>query len=485
MLKRATTLILLAALLISTIASCGSNDTPNDNKDSSDTETNDSTSADTTPMETLDLPSDLNYDGYTFRILSRPDGRLDEILAETETGDVLNDAVYKRNSIVEEKLNIKFEISQSSADWETDALNSILASDDAYDVVLPAARAAFIYAQNLVCTNWYDIPNVDLSKSWWNQDVTSLAINGKLYACAGDISHGTLKGSIGMVFNKQLLDDYQIEYPYELVTEGKWTFDEFSKMVTNFSQDLNNDGQMKIEDDLFGYGSNHWCGPINALYCTGERIITVDKDGYPQLTLYSEKVVDMYDKYMKLILSESGWNQLAGNTHHQAFCDGRMAMVDIGMGDIASGMFREATVDFGLVPWPKSDESVDKYYSYVDAGQTLWIVPITNQDLERTGAILETMAYYGQKEIIPAFYDIALQNKYLRDDMSVQMLDYIKDGGVFDLGYYNNTQFGGGLANPGYDLVHDTTLSFTTLYSRNEQSVKTLIENSMKIYLED
>ncbi|MCI8387800.1 MAG: carbohydrate ABC transporter substrate-binding protein [Clostridiales bacterium] len=481
--KRAITLILLAAFVISAMSACGNNDTPNNDTEPTATDPSETT-PDTAPVEALEIP-DVKYDDYAFRIFTRPGDRYDEVYTETENGEVLNDAVYRRNAIVEEKLGITFEITQSSADWETEALNSILANDDEYDVIIPAARAAFIYAQNLVCTNWFDLPYVDLTKSWWNQDaVENLTINGKLYVCDGDISPATLKGSVGMIFNKQLLDDYKIDYPYELVTSGKWTFDEFSKIVKNFSQDLNSDGNMTIDSDLFGYASSPWCGPINALYCTGERIITVDKDGYPQLTLYSEKTVDMYDKYLNLLYSENGYNAVDWR-EAEAFCDGRVAMIDVDMRAIATGTMREAKVDFGLVPWPKADESVDKYYSYVDAGHSLWIVPITNPDLERTSVILEAMAYYGQKEIIPAYYNITLQNKYLRDDESVEMLDYIKDGGVFDLGYYNDSQFGGGLANPGYNLVNNTTLTFTTLYNQYEQSVKTLIEKSMKVYLED
>ena len=475
--KRSLTFLLAMSMLAA--VSCGSGAEPSDTT----VQVSEATSAvETEPEEKLELPDNLNFGGYTFRILSRPDNRLKEVYSEELTGEALSDSVYKRNITIEDKLGIDFDVIISSSDWEFDGLKSILAGEDEYDAIATAARAAFVYAQNQSVHNWFDIPYVDLDKSWWSSDIVSLAVNDKLYACAGDISWATLSSSVGMVFNKGLLDDYQIEYPYELVTEGKWTFDVFDKLARNFSQDLNNDGQMKIEDDLFGYGSNHWLGPIEALYCTGGRIITVDKDGYPQLTLYNEKVVDMYDKYMNLILSECGWNQLGGNTHQKAFCDGRMGFVDLAISHLSEGFFREADIEFGLVPWPKSDEEVDKYYSFVDAGHSLWVVPVTNSDLERTGAVLEAMAYYGQKFIIPAYYDITLQNKYLRDEMSVTMLDYIKDGAVFDLGYYNNTQFGGDLANPNYNLVHDTTLSFTTLYNQYEQSVKTLIEKSMEMY---
>ncbi|MBQ8510897.1 MAG: extracellular solute-binding protein [Clostridia bacterium] len=484
MLKRTITLLLAAAML-TTAAACGSENNSTNGTTTADTTTT-TEPVETEPTEKLELPEGLDYEGYTFTIMTRPSTRANEIMAEDETGETLNDAVHKRNGIVEELLNIQFEYVLSSSDYETDALNTILADDDAYDIVFPAARAAFVYAQNDVCVNWFDVPNLDLTKSWWIQDIVeNFAINGKLYTMTGDLSYASLESSVGMVFNKNLFDDYKMDYPYELVESGEWTFDKFAEMAQTYSRDINGDNELTIAKDQFGYGTNHWCGPINALYCTGERIITLNSEGLPELTLYSEKVVDVYDKFMNLLLSDCGWNQLGGTDHQAAFCDGRFAFVDVNVKHLSQGMFRESDVDFGLVPWPKYDENVDKYYNFVDAGSSLGIIPVTNSDLARTGAVLEAMSYYGQQLVIPAYYDITLQGKLLRDDMSIAMLDYINEGRTFDLGYYNNTQFGGKLANPGYNLVHDTTLSFTTLYSTYEQSVLTLIENSTAMYLDE
>ena len=232
--KKVISLLLLAALLTSA-AACGSDSGTNDTT-SSDGTTDTSAPEETEPEEKLDLPSDLNYNGYVFRILSRPSPDIEQVYVEEQTGDVLADSVYKRNIAVEDKLGIKFEVAQSSSGWETDALNSILAGEDAYDAVATAARAAFVYAKSNAVMNWYDVDNLDLTKSWWSQDAAeNLAINHKLYAMVGDITYATLGASVGMVFNKGLLDDYQLAYPYDLVDSGDWTFDVFADYAKNFS----------------------------------------------------------------------------------------------------------------------------------------------------------------------------------------------------------------------------------------------------------
>ena len=62
------------------------------------------------------------------------------------------------------------------------------------------------------------------------------------------------------------------------------------------------------------------------------------------------------------------------------------------------------------------------------------IIPKTNNKLEMTGAVLEALAYESRETVIPAYYDIALKGKYARDPESVEMLDLIFAGRIYDLG---------------------------------------------------
>jgi hypothetical protein len=59
----------------------------------------------------------------------------------------------------------------------------------------------------------------------------------------------------------------------------------------------------------------------------------------------------------------------------------------------------------------------------------------SDEDVARTGVIIEAMCAETYKQVIPVVYDIALGTKYLRDDESFEMLDYIYDGILYDFGY--------------------------------------------------
>ncbi|MBQ9428468.1 MAG: hypothetical protein IJU41_02860, partial [Clostridia bacterium] len=57
------------------------------------------------------------------------------------------------------------------------------------------------------------------------------------------------------------------------------------------------------------------------------------------------------------------------------------------------------------------------------------------EDDERTGAIIDAIGFYSQKEIIPAYYDKTLHGQYTRDEDSSEMLDIIFSTRAYDLGY--------------------------------------------------
>ena len=220
--------ILLALLTMLPLASCGGG--------TADETTADTAAADTTPVETE--PADplaglpvMDYEGYEFQMMIRnAENWIEDQIAEEMTGEVVNDAVFKRNSETEERYNITISHTPSSHhNFETDAKPLILAGDSTYDLVVPHARAAFNYANEGLVLDWNTLKHVDLTQAYWDQDaVESFQMPGGLYCLTGDISHESVGASNAMLFNKDYFDENGIEYPYELVKEGGWTVDVFT-----------------------------------------------------------------------------------------------------------------------------------------------------------------------------------------------------------------------------------------------------------------
>ena len=484
--------MVLMLLLCALLSACGAEDQQviTDNETTLLVENTEAPVTDVRYAIKEELP-EKDYGGAPIRILMRnstsPDW-IGDMFSEEETGEVISDAVYNRNLAVSERFDVTFELIRSSHhNYETDGIAAILAGEDAYDIIVPHARAAFIYSEQNLCLDWNsELPYVDLDKPWWDQDAReSFEINKKLFPMVGDLSYQALAQTDCVLFNKAIFDDFGEEYPYQKVIENKWTFDEFSRLVRLCSEDVNGDGAYKPEEDVFGYATYQWVGPIQALTQGGARIVDKDVSGKVFLSIYIETTVEVYEKYFDLLYSDNSYLELSRNgsiktfDSRQLFAEGRAMFIDCALNDVS--FMRDMKDDFGIIPAPKFDSSFDRYYTNVDSGTNLFIVPITVGDAEKVSIILEALAAEGYREVIPAYYEVALQNKYARDDLSVQMLDIIKEGRVFDLGYY---YCGGTLGSTGKHLAapENKNKSFTTFYAENETVVKAALDKINKEY---
>lgn len=485
--KRTISTIILLSVLASSVSCGGTADVEKDITDTSDIVTSgeDVTTEDPRYAIKEDLP-EKDYGGYDFRVYMRnQEICTDEMFAEELTGDVVNDAVYDRNIKVQDRFNVKFSLITTKDGLATDAMSSIYAGDDAYDLIVPHAQASFSYGNRGLALDWNtELPYVDLDKPWWDQNARdSFEINDKLYTMVGDISYMSLAVSDCMFFNKALFDKYNEEYPYQKVLDGKWTFDEFTRIAKLCSEDLNGDGELKPEDDLYGYATYDWVGPIQVLYSGGGRVIDKNKDGELELCYNTERNIQVYDWFFNLLKDDSCYIESSRDDYQSLrrtiFAEGRAMMIDGNFTDMS--YLRDMKDDFGIVPWPKYDESSDGYAANVDAGTDLFVVPITTADAERTSIILEALCAEGYRSVIPAYYEVALQKKYTRDDISVKMIDIIKDSRVFDIGYFFG-DLGGWFSWAGKALYDYKDQNFSSFYAKYEAGVNASIKKISEKY---
>ena len=95
--------------------------------------------------------------------------------------------------------------------------------------------------------------------------------------------------------------------------------------------------------------------------------------------------------------------------------------------------YRSMDTDFGVLPYPKLDENQDKYYTMAEELSIMLTVPVT-ADAEFSSLILEAMAIESVNTVSPAFYDVCLNGKIVRDEESKEMLDILFENKVFDIG---------------------------------------------------
>ncbi|MBQ7661686.1 MAG: extracellular solute-binding protein [Clostridia bacterium] len=398
---------------------------------------------DVTAAEELpDIELTGDYGGAEFNILSAGNVAYGDFTAEEDASTALGIAQYQCKTKVESDYNIKINETQSAAYSSGGgpgfiAINKSVTSGDCdYDLALIAGYDVSVLAYSGYLYDMNSVPGVNLKKSWWDQRANeSLNVRGVMFFTTGDITVSDNNATFCMMFNKELARDYDLESPYDLVYDNKWTIENFGKLCKTVTEDLNQDGVMNENDR---YGLLVWddsiVGMVNA---AGERCCTINDDGKIELTFYSERTLAALEQYTNIAYDR----QYA--LTYQRYVKSGVPLWQNDQGLFFTAVlgnmpgYREMESDFGILPYPKLDETQESYHSTVAPYNSQFIcVPLIQNDIDRTGVITEALAYYGQKIVLPAYYDVTLIGQSSRDEESEGMVDIILDTMTFDIGYY-------------------------------------------------
>lgn len=447
-----------------------------------------------------DVPDDLDFGGRTFTILCNeypvPGWTQYDIDAEELNGSPVNDAVFTRNSVIEEKYNCV--INERKIDYgqvSTTLSKVVKAGDPAIDIATPLFWCGQI-ATNATAGLFVDlntVPTMNLSSPWYDQQsVRDFGLMDRLYFITSDLTIGDLIATAGMVFNKKLYDDYQYASSYgdiyDLVRSGKWTLEMMKTMVLSLSSDLNGDGVM---NDLDFYGLLYQRDSLPSFFnAFGMRVADVDGDGMPVYTLINDTNAVKLDALFSFLYTKENcfhvmnWFDKTSTDFTTGMCN--MFMNNQGMfmwirfADVE--MLRNMDIDFGIIPVPKWDEPQEQYYSAVNQHMgTATVIPVSCESVDMEGCFLEVLCCESMKKLIPAYYDVTLQGKVTRDEESVDMLDLIFENRVYDIGSIFN--FG----NFGQDMYQMTVTydsSYASIWAKKESKYATALEKFITKYQE-
>ena len=435
--KKVILFLLTAALLLS--ASCGeaSVDGKTTTPDSSGDDIKESDSA-ATETELSDDLGKYDFGGRTFSIYTRTTPLFYPYLDRQEaTGDTIDDAVYNRNRKLEERFNFIFD--EQYYDYTVEGNDAprklLLAGDDTYQLYVGRCVHMFNYASEGYFYKIDDLTAINTEKPYWNSQLyDNLSIGNAHYFAVGDFNISAFDFTHVLLFNKKMIDDLNLGDIYSTVLDGKWTFDRFGEMSRAAVSDVNGDSVMD-ENDQYGYTSlgkqvlpGFWIagGALSMKKNDGQLVYTAPTD---------QKFIDVCQKVFEITWNDNIWHRVPITVDReeemQMFCDGKALFTDSSCFQIS--LTRDAATDFGIIPYPKYDETQDKYYSRIE-GCELFGVPLTNADPEMTSVILEAMACESRKIVIPAYYEVALKVKFTRDEESSKMLDIAFENRVFDYG---------------------------------------------------
>ncbi|MBQ4601335.1 MAG: hypothetical protein IJB24_00610 [Clostridia bacterium] len=446
------------------------------------------------------VPDDVKFSGETFTILCREDNAwgnwLHEIAADEDATELVNEAVYKRNLEVEERFDLEeIEVMDIPGHYEVHEdfvntfRNSILAATGTFDLIMMQQDVMADPGNFELYTDFCDIPYVkdNLDAPYYYQDVNNTAmVNDTLYFLLGDYSLTYWESTYVLYFNKTMAENQNIEDIYGLVRDGKWTFDKLLEMSKGVWSDLNGDLWPGSEDS-FGYVSeinnstdafaSHFDVPMAGRDENGDVIFNVDQG----------KMVSVLEKFIDFKKSDDTWLVMLGsditldeNPVDKIFREGR-ALFYHAMLNRAQD-FRGMETDFGIVPYPKWNEDQAGYYTHSQDGYSVAVVPIDVNNVEMCGAVVDVMSALSNKLVVPAYYDMALRDKYARDDESGEMLDIIREGFKMDFAYY----YQGAIGSGGHfrNLINQENTNFVSYFQTNKKGFERKLKKLIQAYVD-
>ena len=406
------------------------------------------------------------------------------LYAEDYTGDTINDAVYERNQMVEDRFGIELEF-YSSETVAQDLRRLIMTDDNPYEVAFVSGVNLNMLLQSGYLKDLNELTYCDFTQPYWDQNCyENMSFNGKNYYMISDISSAMMYGSSATFFNKQMIEEFQLESPYDLVDNNEWTWEKLFEMGSVVSADLNNDGNWD-ENDRYGTFNLGM-----SLTACGIRYTRNNADGVPELVFLQEdadRTIAAYNMFCDA-MEQKGLDLDADSIsdtvdqsaymHKWDYCRGAMFGGDKVLFCISglrtSDLLTNMESEYGIVPLPKYDSSQENYYSEIDTNFSWLVIPVTNQRMDFISCVLEYMAYASTDTVNYAFYDTVMKGQRASDPDTVRMLEMIRGTMMYDFAILNDI----GITEAINSSISRRTL--TSSFASNERAIRSRLQSLLE-----
>ncbi len=408
------------------------------------------------------LPEDLDFKGEEVTILWWTDVEKPEFVVEEVTGDLINDAIYQRNVNVQEYLNVTFAWDSTKGQYNDGVGaayaqyvgNGYNAGDTTWDLMAAHSRTIALTAMYGYCADLMELDHLDFDKPWWPEVMTETAtIGDAMYFVTGDVSINSIHMMYVLFYNKDIMNEYNIQDPAALVKEGKWTMENLQLLTKDLYQDLDSSNS-RNENDFYGFTSLNW--HYDAIYY-GAGLKQADSDPDELFVIsddyFSEKAVNLSDYMGAWAVSDDVYTN---STYYRTpFYNGNCLFVMSRHKDVADTVVN-SDFSYGIVPIPKYDEAQERHITVVGNPVSFYSVYRNSKDANRAAAVLECWAGEAYRTTTPALFETTMKLKYSETSTESEMYDIIRAGIIFDIGRLFNSDLGAMSDNWDNSVVNHT-----------------------------
>lgn len=388
-------------------------------------------------LENIDMSKDLG--GYSFVLASHWAGIFTPERGATTEGDLILDRVADIET--RNKCTIEF----------------VGGTPEEYNQNMQVAAATGIKYADIVLTNlwwyrgmqdigyfvaWNDIQTINMESTKWMKPAFEYTkeADGKSYGINySSWEHNMPSVDHVLIFNKDMLAANNVASPYDLIDQGKWTWDTFREMLKTLTKDNDGDGV----NDQWGVVSCDRVFEYSVLYSNGARNIYKDENGLYQFgfntpaayrAMEFARDVQNVDKTFldihNIVAGTGNWMDAQAR-----FKEGNIGFFAYGSNALTwDGWLEDMEDDFGLVYFPNGPDCPEslKYGGFQGGDYQVYSITLGAEDPEKAAYIFNRLTEpLKEGQSVNAWEQYAIRNYFRGDEQGFRYYQNILDTASF------------------------------------------------------
>ena len=493
--KKVLILLLVLLMLVPAVAACKKN-TPDATDGGSDVAGGSETETDKYAVG--DNIGDIDLGARAIKIAQPGQTNyMSEVKVERLTGDVVSDAIFKRNAAVEKRLNCKIDnVVKTSAyqineALEKDVMNGI---DPGFELILGTSYIVTQPYTKGVYVDLNEVKNLDLSQPYWSQLINETCeIGGVQYLATGAVSLTYYKCTHVNVLNERILGETTGEVPdvIGMVKDGKWTIENTTALAKQYYVDYGDPG--RSDDDISGYITDTSMS-VDAYLSSGQiQILKKGEDGYYSYQFDNVRAQEVLDDLAVLFGDDAIDCNFpdAINDKIKKFASGGALMAGLDLIDLETQSIKDMEDDYVILPTAKWSEDQDYYSGITDTFSLMGMVAtVTGDEVGEVGAFMEVLASESYSIVTKSYFETVLRGRYSENNDRWEILEMITDNVTMDASqlFTITLQFPE-LESSGQTARETTTklwrYSVLMAYKKTPKSIDTVFTNAVGTVMEE
>ena len=274
-------------------------------------------------------------------------------------------------------------------------------------------------------------------------------------------------------------ENYGIPSIPDMVRENEWTMDAAIGITKEIYVDTDGNGTMDT-NDTYGIVNGAWACADGYYTAADIHQIVIDEKGMPALVPQQERIAKLLETIAPFWLdpASAGAYCVWGGPEVDMFINNQTLLSAFEL-DAGVYSFRDMDASYTILPYPKLDDTQD-YRTNATNGATLMAIPVDNTErLDASCAAMEAIAAYNHLNIVDIYIETCLQEKFARNEDTVDMLNLIRESICMDVEHMFKAVLGETMYVVRDLLIDSKNTNIASWYASKTTGIESAIQSTI------